>query len=272
VTDWPFLLEPAPLKGSVNMAVDEALFRSLAAEPSTWLRFYTWKRPTASLGRGQAAADVVDAAACREKGVDIVRRITGGKLVLHHHELTYSLCSTDTALFSTTVGASYRLISLGLINGLRRLGLDPVLAAATPSFYRRGALPCFAAPAADEIESGGRKLVGSAQRRIGPRFLQHGSIPLRDTTALLKAIARPGAGGPEPEPGDLVDRLGRPVSFEELAGRLAEGLAEFFAVRLVPASLSGSVRAEADALRRERYENDDWTWRGLEPPGLIFKS
>lgn len=270
MTDWSFILEPVPLKGALNMAVDEVLFRSLGAESRTCLRFYAWERPTASLGCGQPAEDVVDAGACRDLGVDIVRRITGGKLVLHHQELTYSICSSDTGLFSTTLRASYRLISLGLIRGLEKLGLQAALAGATPQFYKHGFYPCFTSPAADEVECRGRKIVGSAQKRVGTKFLQHGSIPLRDTTALLKAISRPAAGGPEPGPSGLDGVLGRAVAFEELAGRLAEGLAECFEVRLIPAVLSGPKKDEVERIRRERYDNDDWTFRKAEPPRLIF--
>ena len=270
MTDWTYILEPAPLKGSVNMAVDEALFRGLGAEPRTCLRFYAWERPTVSLGCSQSAEDAVHIEACRELGVDIVRRITGGKLVLHHQELTYAVCSSDTGIFSATLQSSYRLISQGFVRGLERLGLDAVLAAATPHFYKRGLHPCFASPAADEIECRGRKIVGSAQKRVGAAFLQHGSVPLRDTTDLLRAVSRSAPGGPAPGSSGLDGILGRAVAFEELAGHLAAGLADFFQVRLAPASLSASEKAEADRIRRERYDNDDWTFRKVEPPRLFF--
>lgn len=260
-TDWMCLLEPKPLLGSLNMAVDEVLFRSLGDEPRTWLRFYAWERPTASLGRGQFADEALDAQACRRLGIDVVRRISGGKLVLHHKELTYAVCSSDTALFSTTLQASYRLISQGLIRGLQGLGVEASLAGETPSFYKRGLHPCFAGPAADEVEAGGRKVVGSAQKRAGTRFLQHGSIPLGDATDLLRVIARSSPGGPAPGPAGLNDLLGREVGFGELAGHLAVGLAAFFGVRLVPTALTAEQRNEAERLRRERYENDDWTFR-----------
>jgi lipoate-protein ligase A len=252
------------------MAIDEVLFRSLGPEPRTWLRFYAWERPTASLGRNQKPEYALDAAACRDLGVDVVRRITGGKLVLHHKELTYSICSSDTGLFSATLQASYRLISEALVRGLQGLGVDAALAGETPEFYKRGIQPCFASPAADEIEAGGRKVVGSAQKRVGTLFLQHGSIPLGDATDLLRAVARSGPGGPDPGPAGLNGLLGREVGFGELAGHLAVGLAAFFGVRLVPSALTPAQRGEADRICRDRYESDDWTLRGVEPPGLIF--
>jgi len=73
---WHLIVEPEPLAGPLNMAVDEHLFDLAAASGRTFLRFYQWLRPTASLGYGQDAAKVVDAAFCRAHGIDIVRRMT----------------------------------------------------------------------------------------------------------------------------------------------------------------------------------------------------
>jgi lipoyl(octanoyl) transferase len=92
---WSLIVEPKPLPGSRNMAVDEHLFRLAMAEPRTFLRFYQWQRPTASLGYSQDPDKVVDLDFCRRNGVDVVRRMTGGKLVLHHREVTYAVASSD---------------------------------------------------------------------------------------------------------------------------------------------------------------------------------
>src|SRR5512143_1067110 len=93
---WQLIVEPEPLPGSWNMAVDEHLYRLAAESSRTFLRFYRWERPTASLGYSQDASRVVDTEFCRSHGIDIVRRMTGGKLVLHDRELTYSVASADT--------------------------------------------------------------------------------------------------------------------------------------------------------------------------------
>ena len=92
---WNLLIEPSPLPGPWNMAVDELLFRRVDAAPSTYLRFYQWDRPTASLGYSQAAARVINLDFCRSRGVGVVRRITGGKLVLHDREVTYAVAAAD---------------------------------------------------------------------------------------------------------------------------------------------------------------------------------
>jgi lipoate-protein ligase A len=243
------------------MAVDEILFTKAQAERSTFLRFYRWERPTASIGYSQDVRRVADVELCRREGVDLVRRITGGKLVLHHHEITYALASADTETFGATLGESYGRISRGLVRGLEILGLAPRLAETSPEAYVKGTMPCFAFPARDEVEVGGRKIIGSAQKRTGAAFLQHGSIPLESDEELLRAIARPGGSEGGAGMTSLAEAVGRPVSFEEAADHLARGLAEFFAARLDPFVLSAANREAAVALEALRYANDDWTFR-----------
>jgi lipoyl(octanoyl) transferase len=92
--EWDLIVDNTPLEGAWNMAVDEYLFRSVQECNRTFLRFYMWKRPTLSLGNSQKFENVVDPEACQKLRIDVVRRITGGKLVLHFKELTYCLCSS----------------------------------------------------------------------------------------------------------------------------------------------------------------------------------
>jgi lipoate-protein ligase A len=126
-------------------------------------------------------------------------------------------------------------------------------------------MPCFAYAARDEIESGGKKIVGSAQKRLGPAFLQHGSIPLEKDEPFLAAVSRPG----EPEPGQgmtsLSEAAGRPVDFTAAVSALSQGFSAFFGVRLVPFALGPEDEAAVAALEASRYASDDWTLR--HPPG-----
>jgi len=189
VKEWKLIVDKKPLIGSLNMAVDDFLFRSLSGEPQTYLRFYGWERPTVSLGYSQDIRKVVDVEYCQKQGIDIVRRMTGGKLVLHHKEVTYSLCSSDKETFTSTLADSYRLISQALMRGFEKMGLKSYLADAPPNSYVRGNLPCFSFPARDEIEVEGKKLVGSAQKRAGSKFIQHGSIPLEEDEGFLAHVS-----------------------------------------------------------------------------------
>ena len=264
---WRLIVEPRPLPGSRNMAVDEHLFCRARTEPETFLRFYQWARPTASLGATQSVERVADLEFCRRRGVDIVRRITGGKLVLHDREVTYSVASADVEAFGPTLAESYQRISRGLMRGLELMGLAPKLASASPPEYVRSTMPCFAYPARDEVELDGLKIIGSAQKRTGVAFVQHGSIPLVKDEALLAAVARPGvpAGGGAGMT-SLSEALGREVGFAEAAGRFAAGMAEFFGVRMEPAVLSEREEETVARLETARYASDDWTFRRQGPP------
>jgi lipoate-protein ligase A len=261
---WKVLINPAPLPGDWNMAVDEHLFRRVEAGPATYLRFYQWDKPTASLGYSQDASKVVDAAFCRSHGVGIVRRITGGKLVLHAREVTYAVASSDAELFTETLRDSYQLISRALMMGLELMGLAPRMAETSPPSYIRGTMPCFALPARDEIEIGGKKIIGSAQKRTGAAFLQHGSIPLEKDDGLLASVAAPSAGvSPSPGVGmtSLSLALGRPVDFAWAVERFCQGFSESFGVALEPIVLDPEDLKAVAELRDSRYAAAAWTFR-----------
>ncbi len=240
------------------MAVDDFLFRSIEKNGRTYLRFYAWESPTASLGYSQKAADVLDLDTCREQGIDVVRRITGGKMVLHHHEVTYSLCSADRETFTASLSDSYRKISQALLVGLRGLGLDAALAASTPPRYARSNLPCFSHPARDEIEVAGKKIVGSAQKRVGTRFLQHGSILLENDATLLRRISRSSTEDSELNMTSLSQILGRKITFDAIVEQMVKGFSGFFKIRFQPKSLEPDEVSRIQRIQKERYENSAW--------------
>jgi lipoyl(octanoyl) transferase len=258
---WQLIVEPEPLPGSWNMAVDERLFDLAGTSPRTFLRFYRWERPTASLGYSQDASRVVDAAFCAAHGIDIVRRMTGGKLVLHDREVTYAVASSDAGVFTPTLLDSYRLISKALLRGLAILGVGARPAETSPPAYLKGTMPCFAFPARDEIEIDGKKIIGSAQKRTGALFLQHGSIPLEKDEALLAAVSRPGESSESLGLTSLSEALGRPVDFDAALGPLVQGFADFFGVAFERYSLTPADREAVRALQASNYASDDWTFR-----------
>ncbi len=156
------------------MAEDARLLEAVGAGAPPVLRFYRWARPTISLGYAQDAAAAVDAAAAERLGVDVVRRPTGGKAVVHDDELTYAVV-VPAGLLPGDVRRSYALLAEGLVSGLRALGVD---ARCHDGSEPPGASAlCFVAPSWHEITLDGRKLVGSAQCRRGGAVLQHGAIP-----------------------------------------------------------------------------------------------
>jgi lipoate-protein ligase A len=261
---WQLIVEAKPLRGSWNMAADEFLFSSLSAEPRTVIRFYQWERPTASLGYTQGVEKTIDLDYCRRHGIDVVRRMTGGKLVLHDREITYSVASSDCGTFTSTLAGSYRAISQALILGLSKMDLEARLAGMAPKSYTKGTLPCFSFAARDEIEVAGKKIVGSAQKRSGVKFLQHGSIPLAHDERLLKAISLLKENTSEIRMTSLGEALGHAADFGWAVKRLIAGFEEFFKVKLNLLALSEADFERIRAIEIRKYANPSWTLRGRE--------
>ena len=263
---WQLIVDEVPLKGSLNMAVDDYLFRSTEFEDSsqTYLRFYQWKRPTVSLGYSQKMDKVVDVDYCRQNGIDLVRRLTGGKLVLHFKEVTYSICSSDIETFSTTLKDSYRYISQALIQGLEKMGLESFLAGAPPSSYARGNLPCFSYPARDEVETKGKKIIGSAQKRIGNRFIQHGSIPLEEDEGLLEPISFLQKGKSKERMTSISQAIEKKVSFKWVVDNLLIGFSEYFGISFQNMTFTENEKKEISEIQKRRYEDESWTFSRKE--------
>lgn len=195
--DW-YLIEDGAAPGARNMAKDECLLHSATRWNRPVLRLYEWNRPTLSLGRNQRTTGTLDAAACAREQVPLVRRITGGWAVLHGDDLTYSVTAPLTQpRFGSTIHSTYLAIAEVFLDLFRSLGYDPSLHRISARERAGLASPiCFATPSACELMIGGKKLIGSAQRRAPDAFLQHGSIPLRDRSRLLASLFT-GADAPE---------------------------------------------------------------------------
>lgn len=259
--NWYLIIEKTPQKGSWNMAVDEFMFQSLGEEAATYLRFYMWNKPTVSIGYSQKAAKVVNLDFCRKRGIDVVRRITGGKLVLHHKEVTYSVCSSDTDIFSQKLMDSYRLISEALNRGLLKMGIESHLAKNTPSKYIRRTLPCFSHPARDEIEMEGKKIIGSAQKRTGKKFLQHGSIPIEKEETLLKSVSLLDQKESVIKMTSLSEALDKIVDFDWAVDHFISGISEYFGVRFYSRVFSTTEKNAIRKIKKGRYDNPDWTYK-----------
>ncbi len=176
-----FFLDDGALAGARNMAVDEFLLdRSHDRGGVPVLRLYSFGPPAVTLGYHQDARKVIDIEAVRRDGIDLVRRITGGRALLHEGELTYSVTAAlDSVFFAGCLHKTFTSISTALVTALRVLGVDAVI---SDGKLFKGAKemtsPCLVSTSRHEITVGGRKIVGSAQRRTGSAFLQHGSILL----------------------------------------------------------------------------------------------
>lgn len=235
---WRFI-DSGPNLGAYNMAVDEELLaRAQAGETMPVFRFYTWDPPAVSLGRFQKIETAVNFEACKQRGIDIVRRVTGGRAVLHHKELTYSIVARmDNRLFPSTVLGTYKIIAAGLLQGLKNLGIPAEMVSRA---NRRAALvktgannpACFSSPSWYELLVNNRKIIGSAQRRLSGAFLQHGSI-LMDYDLTLESEVIPG-GCSNDVVTSIKRELGRDVPLEEVKQAFAKGFSEALGIEFIP--------------------------------------
>ncbi len=268
------LLVTEPLDGAANMALDEALLlgRLRHGSPPT-LRFFAWAPPTVSLGYGQRLDGRIDEQALVAMGLGLVRRATGGSAILHEGpdlEITYSV-SAGAGDFegANDLLETYRWIGAGLLSGLRALGAPVEMVSVQPSDPATMPAFCFARTGSFELQVAGRKLVGSAQRRQGAAFLQHGAIMLGAEPVRLRRVF-PGEGDPLAGMTTLESALGRRPSFDETAAALAEGFRSAHGLALEPGGLSEEEAGLAAMLERDKYATDEWTRAGRAPRALTI--
>jgi len=175
--NWQLIITPKN-SGAANMQTDLKLFSDFEKGliPST-LRIYSWRPKCISVGYSQ---DLIE-----KDGWDVVKRPTGGGIVYHNEtEVTYSLVTDlNNPVLPEGMIPSYKKISEAIAHGLKALGIDASIAPRDPRPASRSSL-CFDLPAEYEIVVGGKKIVGSAQKRGKKALLQQGSICIEEYLGL----------------------------------------------------------------------------------------
>ena len=176
---WFLLYDSEPLPGADNMARDEYLYNLCHQEKFGFLRIYSCSAPTFSIGASQKTSRAINLPYLEQHNLAFVRRITGGKTVLHDNEVTYAVISSEDIFFKDNdLYNSYMLIAGFLMKVLESIGIKAQLSGSSSYALARSNQPCFSFPTANEIEIKGKKIIGSAQKRDKYALLQHGSIPL----------------------------------------------------------------------------------------------
>lgn len=260
------LIDTGPLAGVENMAIDEALLSSFVAQSSEpVLRLYGWRPAALSLGRFQAAGEVLDLERCRHESVPFVRRVSGGGVIYHAEELTYSIvCSPEHISTSASVKDSFRTLTSFLLAFYHRLGLNPSYAVdAVPDCRVLGSRTafCFAGKESFDILIDGRKIGGNAQRRKKGIIFQHGSIPLLNCAA--KGLGYMRDSNPAYALGVVsLSDCGITSERTELISLLTESFRYSLGAELKPTHLS---EAEQDACQyhlENKYLTDRWNLFG----------
>lgn len=262
--------------GSFNMALDEALLEwHSKGEIGPVLRFFEWEPATLSIGYFQSVSKEIEMTQLHKHGLEIVRRPTGGRGVLHEHELTYSvIVGEDYPNMPVTVTEAYRVISGGLLEGFRNLGLDayfsiPESEEDQENLKKPKSAVCFDAPSWYELVVEGKKVAGSAQTRQKGVILQHGAILLSlDEEKLVSLFKYKSEEIREKmriglrEKAVAIDRLAkRKVSPEEAAIAFSKGFEKALNIQLEPYQLSVEQLAYVREIEKRKYANDTWTFK-----------
>ncbi|HEV7839788.1 MAG TPA: hypothetical protein VGO75_17085 [Gemmatimonadaceae bacterium] len=256
---WRLLLAP-PRSGAENMARDTALQARAARTSETVFSVYSWERPTLSFGRHQPAAGRYDLERIQAAGLDVVRRPTGGRAILHHHEVTYSV--TASIEDAEPLREAYSRINRILLDGLARLGIVAGIAARIERASAPSIRPCFETPGEGEVVADGGKLVGSAQWRDGGALLQHGSILVEDDQSSLPSFAAGALNeslGSMAQPATLGALLGRAPDAAEVASAMFDAVRSLEDIDAVDLD-EDEIRAEA-LKQVPRFLDEEWTWR-----------
>jgi len=248
--------------GITNMAMDEVFATEIVPrEKISVFRIYRWKPYAISLGYHQNSRQLrLDK--CRKDGIDVVRRPTGGKAVLHAQELTYSvIISRESKFYAEDILTTYNRISMGLLAGLKLFNVDAKLVerydgSGKSSNYKHS-IPCFSHSAKYEIAVNDKKLVGSAQRRYENSILQHGSILIGPFHLKLADYIlfknKEQANSFRTELGQkttfISEILAAPVDWEALAEAIKTGIQNYFQIELVKSQLSPRESAEVKKAR-----------------------
>jgi len=236
-----------------NMAIDEAIVTPRIRDlvPNT-LRFYQWKPSAVSVGRFQAVSNEIQIENCRQKGVDIVRRITGGGTVYHDSqgEITYSIIAKEKDFGITDVFLVYNTICNGLIEAAKILGVNADFNPGDPKNCPNIAIQ-------------GKKISGSAQFHRGGVLLQHGTFLLEaDLEKMFTFLRVPWAKTIKLT--SIKNELGKKVSTEEAYRALVKGFEKALNVQLREEVLTTYEQKLAQKLRREKFSTEEWNLRGKQ--------
>lgn len=265
IDTWRFI-NTGPCRASYNMALDEAIATVVKKgnSPPT-LRLYEWDIPSVSIGYFQRMRDInIDY--CRERGIPIVRRPTGGRAILHDHEITYSFSvKTEDGLFSKGLLDSYKKISRAFGLALSKIGLSPELKLiretrlSSDTLHQRNPL-CFQSTSYGEIIINNRKVIGSAQKRWSDGLLQQGSIPfVIDKDEIAKVF-----GLQSPEIGDKIIGLKEillHLSLDDLRNAIRVSFEETFGIRLIPSCPSQDEVSLVRELEVKKYLAPLWNFQ-----------
>ncbi|OZS78812.1 octanoyltransferase [Tetzosporium hominis] len=273
--NWIFI-DSGKQDAAYNMALDEALLEWHAEGliPPV-IRFYQWEPAALSIGYFQRVERDIHLPAVKEMGLGFVRRPTGGRAVLHEHELTYSvIVSEDYPDMPKTVTEAYRVISEGILQGFRNLGLQAEFSVPESDSQREAlsqpkSAVCFDAPSWYELVVEGKKVAGSAQTRQKGVILQHGAILIDlDEDKYLNCFSYESEEKRQKVKERLSQKavsinkiISKTIKVEQCIPAFKNGFESALNIQLTSFSLTPEQQKYVENLADTRYRSDEWNFR-----------
>ncbi|MDP8253356.1 MAG: lipoate--protein ligase family protein [Candidatus Kaelpia aquatica] len=241
-----------------NMALDQALINSVSnLDSPPVFRVYGWKPYGVSFGFTQKIETILDIERCDTQGIPYVRRMTGGSVILHRDDISYSVISKREDLdIQGGVLESYKTINSFLIRFYKSLGLEVEYAKDRDSGIDLGVCSLF--KERYDIICKGLKIGGNAQRRKGGVIFQHGSIPLNDSSSELLALLKESNENSKERAISLGKALNREIGFKEAQDILVRSFKDTFEVDFKESSLLDKELLNIEFLDKSKYSVKDW--------------
>jgi len=228
----------------INMATDEALALSYEQNDTPILRLYHWEK-SFTLGIGQKVEEYSNRLEYKEYNNNYAKRITGGGVLFHGHDLSYSLILSPLDVGGLSVKESYEKICSFLLNFYKKLGLNAKYVKDDNSLTLSKSQFCQVGFEAYDIVIDGKKIGGNAQRRTKNFIFQHGSIPLEKITTYLQN---------KNEVGNSLPDFGVNISYEKAHDLLTKAFEETFSIDLKNTQLTQKEEAKLAQLLKEKYD------------------
>ncbi|MDP3266778.1 MAG: lipoate--protein ligase family protein [Sulfuricurvum sp.] len=251
------LLDSGIKTAQCNMAIDEALLNCFKEGDMPIMRLYGWENAL-SVGRYSTLWTSLDQQTVLEENIPCVRRMSGGGILVHGGDLSYSLIMPRDWLREKGVKESYHYLCAFLLHLYEKLGYKADFSGENIVDELQSDI-CLTGNEVYDIVIDGKKMGGNAQRHTRHVLFQHGSIPMGIDEPFFKPFFRLDPGF---ENAATLERLGTSISYKELATLVREIFCETFGVKLVPGSLSESEERQAKELLADKYSQERWNLHG----------
>lgn len=248
-----------PCSGAKNMAVDEILMRSAINQDQAFLRFYQWSPPTLSFGYNQPVHRLIDDNKAKEEGFELVRRMSGGKMVFHADEWTFSIGFPQKALKNSGNSFLQMFISAisPLVQGLIDLGIPARFSDGKSRQSTTNQVHCYASAIGHSIFAGEKKLIGAAGIAKKNFLIIHGSIPItvqHPPNRLFPGLKRINEGV------DMacLKEFMAPQQILQLPQKISENFAKHFCCMVIKSELSVEEETAVEELALQKYSDLNW--------------